>query len=191
MSSPEVFKGGGEFGRESQEAAGEQLKKLQEQLEKRGQKSPESQAEKAAEARVEANKEALMKKESGGVEKRRGGEPSGSISHATKTQRKRAYQRTMKQIQAEMSPTQRTFSRFIHNPVIERTSDIVGNTVARPNAIFSAGLCASILTFIVYVVAKYYGYPLSGFESIGAFILGWVIGVLYDYLRVLITGKPS
>ena len=193
MSSPEVLKGGGEFGRESQEAAGEQLKKLHEQLEKKGESSPESNAEKAAEARAEAHKEALMHKEKGSAEKRHGGEPGagGSTGHATKKQRAVAYQRTMRQIQAEMPPAQRTFSKFIHNPVIEKTSDIVGSTVARPNAIFAGGLCASLLTFAIYGVAKYYGYPLSGFESIGAFLFGWLLGVLYDYFRVLITGRPN
>lgn len=191
MSSPEVFKGGGEFGREAQSAAAERSKELLKNAERSGEHSPETQAEKAAEARAEANKEAMMSKEKGGAEKRHGGEPTAVVGHATKKQRKAAYTRTMKQIQAEMSTPQRTFSKFIHNRVVEKTSDIVGNTVARPNAIFAGGLCASILTFAIYAIAKYYGYPLSGFESIGAFMLGWVLGILYDYFRVLITGKPS
>jgi hypothetical protein len=43
----------------------------------------------------------------------------------------------------------------------------------------------------VYVVSKYYGYALSGFETIGAFIAGWVLGILYDFFKVMITGKKA
>jgi hypothetical protein len=41
----------------------------------------------------------------------------------------------------------------------------------------------------VYLIAKNLGYVLSGFETIGAFAIGWIIGVLYDYFRVMVTGK--
>jgi hypothetical protein len=39
------------------------------------------------------------------------------------------------------------------------------------------------------LVAKHYGYRLSGFEAIGAFIAGWLVGILYDFFKVMITGK--
>jgi len=95
----------------------------------------------------------------------------------------------MKETQAQMSAPARAFSKTIHNPVVERTSEVVGSTVARPNAILAGSLSAFILTLVIYLVAKYYGYPLSGFETIAAFVLGWAIGLLIDYLRVMITGK--
>jgi len=44
---------------------------------------------------------------------------------------------------------------------------------------------------IIYLFARHYGYPLSGSETIAAFILGWVMGLLFDYLRVMITGKKA
>ena len=97
----------------------------------------------------------------------------------------------MAHVQSELPPTQRAFSKLIHSPVVEKTSEFVGGTVARPNAILSGAVVAFFLVLAVYLVAKHYGYLLSGFETIGAFIVGWVIGVLYDYVRALATGKPS
>ena len=99
------------------------------------------------------------------------------------------FKRTMSDARSHMSAPSRAFSKVIHAKAVERTSDAIGATVARPNALLSGAVAAFILTLVVYLVAKYDGYPLSGFESIAAFILGWVIGLLFDYLRVMITGK--
>jgi uncharacterized membrane protein AbrB (regulator of aidB expression) len=110
---------------------------------------------------------------------------------ATKNERKVAYKKTLKSIQKDMNPASRTFSKVIHNPVVEKTSEVVGNTVARPVPIFTGALSALILTAVVYLVAKHYGYLLSGFEWIATFIVGWVIGLLIDWIRVAILGKKA
>lgn len=110
----------------------------------------------------------------------------GSISKKHKNE---SYKKTIKQVQKELPLGSRIFSKITHNSFIEKTSDIAGNTIARPNAILSGAMVAFFLTLITYTIAKKYGYPLSGFETIGAFVFGWVIGIIYDYVRILITGK--
>lgn len=112
--------------------------------------------------------------------------PHGPI---TKKQLNREFNKTMSAIQDEMPPAKRTFSKVIHTPVIEKGADFLGATVARPNALFAGAVGAFILTLGLYLFAKNVGYPLSGFESIGAFFTGWVFGLLYDYFRIMITGK--
>jgi len=97
----------------------------------------------------------------------------------------------MKHVQSELPASSRMYSNIIHNKVIEKMSDIVGNTIARPNAILLGAVVAFVLTLLTYTVAKTIGYALSGFETIAAFIIGWLIGIIYDYLRVLITGTKS
>lgn len=108
-----------------------------------------------------------------------------------RTKAKASYKRTMKETQAHMKPAERTFSKVIHNPAVEKTSEAVGSTIARPNAIVAGSFTALIFTLGIYLFAKHYGYPLSGSETIAAFILGWVVGLLFDYLRVMITGKKA
>jgi len=148
--------------------------------------------EKAEEkARIEALESAISV-ERGGAEKKtkHNDTPTprrrGGISKKEKTV---AYKKHMKQVQAELPAPERAFSKIIHAPVVEKTSEFVGGTVARPNAILSGAVVAFFLVLAVYIVAKNLGYTLSGFETIGAFIIGWVIGVLYDYFKVLVTGK--
>lgn len=104
---------------------------------------------------------------------------------------KAAFDHIMTTAQSQMSAQSRAFSKVIHNPGVEKTSEALGSTVARPNAILSGAVFAFVLTLGVYLVARYYGYTLSGFESIGAFVLGWVIGIIYDFLKVMITGKKA
>jgi hypothetical protein len=148
--------------------------------------------EKAAEkARVEALATAISVEKGSAEKKTRANDTPaprrrGGISKKEKTA---SYKKHMKQVQAELPAPERAFSKIIHAPVIEKTSEFIGGTVARPNAILSGAVVAFFLVLVVYLVAKNFGYVLSGFETIGAFIIGWVIGILYDYFKVLVTGK--
>lgn len=158
-------------------------------------KSKVENGEKAeANARHEALKEAISV-ERGSAEKK-GKEKAASPAKrrhgvVSKKEREASYKHHMKQLQSELKPTQRAFSKFIHNPVIEKTSEVVGSTIARPNAVLAGAVVAFALVLAVYVVSKFYGYTLSGFETIGAFIVGWVLGILYDFFKVMITGKKA
>lgn len=102
--------------------------------------------------------------------------------------RKKAYDNIIKQARTQMSPTSRAFSSVIHNPVVEKVSEAAGKTVARPNAILSGAVFAFLLTLVVYLIAKFNGYPLTGTETIAAFVLGWLIGNIYDFLRAMVMG---
>lgn len=187
--SPEVLKGGVEATVETQEAAGERSAELAKNLENQAEQSPDARAEELEKARAEASHEALMSKERGGAENKSGGEPSVStVRKVTKKQKTVEYKKTMSAVQSQMNAPSRAFSKVIHNPVIEKTSEVVGSTIARPNAILAGSTTAFIAVAIVYIIAKQYGYVLSGFESIGAFIIGWLIGISFDYIRVLIRG---
>ena len=93
------------------------------------------------------------------------------------------YKETMSDMQAKLPKASRAFSKVIHNPVIEKTSEVVGNTVARPNLII-AGAIGSLASVVIYAIARRYGYELSGFETIGFFILGWTVGAIIEYARV-------
>lgn len=101
------------------------------------------------------------------------------------------YHRTMKQVQGDLSAPSRAFSKVIHTKAVEKTSEALESTVARPNAILGGAIGAFVLTLAVYLIAKYFGYRLSGSETIAGFIIGWIVGILFDYFRVMITGKHS
>jgi len=113
------------------------------------------------------------------------------IKKATKKAKDLAFKKTMQTIQKDMNPAERTFSKVIHNPVVEKTSEVAGKTVARPAALLVGSLTALILVSIVYAVARWYGYALSGFEWIATFIGGWALGLIIDWVRVAILGRHA
>lgn len=174
---------------ELQDIANKQHEAIRTKLEK--EQSPEKNHENDVEtsSREAIEKAAKLEQESKAKDKKPAKAERQGI--ATKKQRAANYKKTMKQVQSEMAAPSRTFSKFIHTKPIEKTSEFVGATVARPNAILSGSVMAFIFTLTVFLIARYYGYPLSGFETIAGFALGWVVGILFDYLRVMVTGKQA
>ena len=100
-----------------------------------------------------------------------------------------SFNSTIKEVRSQMSGPSRAFSVVIHNPVIEKVSDVVAATVARPNAILSGAVFAFLITTAIYLIARFNGYYLTGTETIASFILGWLVGLIYDYIRLLVLGK--
>ncbi|MFZ1257965.1 MAG: hypothetical protein WAQ25_00665 [Candidatus Saccharimonas sp.] len=168
------------------EVAAERHKELAAERERSAEKSPEQNAEKARhEALEHASKVEKEKREDGMREKA----PAERRGPATKHEREASYNATMKEVRSQMSRPSQVFSTIIHNPVVEKVSDAVGSTIARPNAILSGSVAAFVVTLVIYLVARYYGYPLSGAETIASFALGWALGLIYDYFRLLALGK--
>lgn len=165
------------------------IERAPEILDRKAEIAPESHQEhekNIEKARDEVNKEAVSGREvSGGEDK-----PKGEDSSAPKYRsRKESYKHTMQSVRSEMSAPARVFSKVIHNPVVERTSEVVGSTVARPNAILSGSVFAGLAVLGLYLTARHFGFGLQGSETIIAFVLGWLAGILFDILRGMFTGK--
>lgn len=191
MSSPEQLPQGPEKGIETPRVSAERYEQLS-NPETAAEVAVESNEKKAEKARVEALENAVSVEKSGAEKDRKPAtSPPRRRGTISKKEKATSFNQHMKQVQSELPPLQRAFSKFIHAPVVEKASEVIGSTIARPNAILAGSLTAFILVLGVYLISKNLGYPLSGFETIGAFIVGWVIGLLYDYFKVMITGKKS
>lgn len=170
------------------EAAAERAAELQRKLEKHttNEKDQKDQLEKA---REEATKEALFSRETSAESKQTPEETSEPV--VTSKQRDLTYKHTMQGVQEELSPPSRVFSKIIHNPVVEQSSEVIGKTIVRPNSILFGGIFAFIGVAGLYMFARFAGFALTGFETIAAFIIGWIFGLLFDFFRIMITGKQQ
>ena len=169
--------------------AEKQREQIERNIEKKAERDDPGSLEKARhEALEQATKAEKETKPESAAEKSPAEKRRGPIG---KKEREASFKATMKEVQADMSAPSRTFSKFIHNPAVEKVSGAVGSTVARPNALLSGSVFAFLFTLVIYLVARYYGYPLSGAETIAAFIAGWIVGIIYDFLKVMIFGKKS
>lgn len=187
MASPEVYQGK-ESNAEIEKAAGERLEKL---------RLPERTVDRLGNARLErvetARQDAkeIFSREAGKERDRQSLSISPrSLHKVTRQEKTAAYNRTMSQIRTEIPPASRSFSRFIHAPAIEKASQVLGSTAARPNALLFGGIAAFITVLISYFLANKYGYQLSGFETIGAFFVGWALGLIYDFAKTAFSGRP-
>lgn len=171
------------------EAAAERSKELSQ--------NPEKSSERPLSESAERSKvDALFSKETSVAESKKSsldasGAPKPLPRSGGRKDREASYRKTLAHIGTELSPHERLFSKAIHNPAVEKASEALGSTIARPNAILAGSFTAFIAVTAVYVIARNMGYPLSGFETIGTFILGWTVGIIYDYVRIMVSGKPS
>ena len=163
----------------------EQQDRLKEDLERGVEKGSHESLE---DARQEALEQAgKAEKEQKVAEKE--SSPAEQRGPASKKAKDASFDATMNEIRTHMSAPSKAFSTFIHNKTVEKVSEVVGNTVARPNAILSGAVFAFLFTLVIYLVARHNGYPISGSETIASFALGWLLGLLFDYIRVLALGK--
>ncbi|HEX6462333.1 MAG TPA: hypothetical protein VFZ58_03615 [Candidatus Saccharimonadales bacterium] len=169
------------------EAAGERLKSLENSVESFDESSQEHAIE---HARRQVEAEASFAKDPTS-ETKSGGEPTATSSAPTKRQKEQEYEKTMSEVRSQLSKPSRAFSKLIHNPTVEKVSDTTASTIARPNAVLAGSITAFLAVLGLYIAAYYFGFRLSGFELIGTFALGWLVGILIDVLRVLFLRRRA
>ena len=181
--APNTPEGYVETPRESHERSRERIEHQQQ--------SPERYNEKEAHQAVEnARHEAIKESKEQGREKRTHQALRHNSSHSMRREdREASFDQTMEHTRSELPRALRPFSRFIHNPTIERLSELLGRTIFRPNAILAGGITAFVVVLALYFYAKYAGFALQGSETIIAFGAGWVLGMLFDLFKGMLTGK--
>lgn len=168
------------------EIASERYKELANEREKTIEKK-----ENIDNVRNEALEQATSKEKSHKIDNSGETSPRKKLGPVSKSERNASFNATMDEVRSHMSAPSRAFSKVIHNPTVEKISDVVGGTVARPNAILSGSVFAFLFTLVIYLIARYYGYALSGGETIASFAAGWILGLVFDYFRALIFGKSK
>lgn len=128
--------------------------------------------------RSTAKQESISGKEHSHAE-RHSSEPKTIINKQTK---RITYERTLHRAQAHLSRNERTFSRLIHKPSVERISNIGAQTVARSSGLLSGAIIACVGTIGLIWVSNRYGIKYSYFMMIGLFICGYVFGLLLEAL---------
>ena len=101
------------------------------------------------------------------------------------------YTQTMASVQRKLSPASRSFSKVIHAPAIEKTSEVLESTVMRPSIVAGATWTAFITGLTFYMVARAYGFTLSGTEMLAALIGGGLLGILIEGVLRTIRRRRS
>jgi len=100
-------------------------------------------------------------------------------------QRKHTYKDTLSRIRTGLPAPLRPLSKIIHQPAIEKLSDALSATIARPGAILAGSVTAFLFVSGAYFMALYNGFSLSGSETFIAFAAGWIAGIVFDLTLTL------
>ncbi len=90
------------------------------------------------------------------------------------------YTQTLLSVQRRLNPASRAFSRIIHTPAIEKSSEALETTIMRPSVITGALWAAVIVGAVFYFTARHFGYQTSGSEMLAALLMGAIIGFLIE-----------
>lgn len=105
----------------------------------------------------------------------------------TKHVKKDAYKRVLQKTQKQLTPTERIFSKTIHNSIVEKTSDISAKTIARPSGILFGGIGAFIGSLTIFFISKYsgftYNYLLFLLIFIGSYFIGLIVELIYKTFK--------
>ncbi|MBW3569096.1 hypothetical protein KY385_03115 [Candidatus Parcubacteria bacterium] len=97
-----------------------------------------------------------------------------------------ALRQNLKKVQSNLPVYQRQFSKFIHNPKVEKLSDATGTTIARPSGLLFAGIFSFIASLAVLTICRYFGYEynyLIGLASLGG---GFLAGLFLEaFLKIV------
>lgn len=134
-----------------------------------------------SERRAEAAREIIHRQE-------KAPEPKPAAEHQPHTPRtlhldhRLNYAHTMATMQRHLAPVSRSFSKFIHTPAIEKTSEALENTIARPSVVAGATWTALLVGAVFYFTARHYGFMLSGSELLFSFVAGAIVGLVIEAL---------
>lgn len=105
--------------------------------------------------------------------------PREHTGYVSRELKKEALRRTMTRVRKQLSAPARSFSKVIHQPVVDAVSQVGSKTVARPSGLLGGSICAFIGSSSFLWLAKHYGfnynYLLFFLLFVGGFALGMVI----------------
>lgn len=101
-----------------------------------------------------------------------------------------SYRRTLRRTRHKLSPQMRTFSKVVHNPVVESVSEVLDKTVARPSGVLAGGVFALVGSSTLLWIARHYGYEYNFLVFALLFAAGFFIGLLVELvLRITVLKR--
>jgi hypothetical protein len=111
---------------------------------------------------------------------------SSSPLFVTRKLKNDAYKRLMKKTQSHLSKSERSFSKVIHRPAVEKTSEIASKTIARPSGILFGGIAAFVATVFLLIVSKRAGFTYNYLFFFLVFVGGYFVGLIAELLYRLV-----
>lgn len=94
----------------------------------------------------------------------------------------KSYKSVMHRVESQLPAYQRTFSKVIRNPSVDKASVIIGDTIARPSGIIGGAGLAFFGLLLFGLTAKNVGFEIPNSLFVLLVIVGWTAGLLFDFV---------
>lgn len=102
--------------------------------------------------------------------------------------KQQALRTSLGQVRHHLSGPGKSFSKFVHNPMVNKVSDTAGKTIIRPSGTLSGGLCTLLGSGYYYYATKQTGYHYSFTIALLLFVGGFAIGLVAETVHKLLAG---
>lgn len=167
------------------ELAGQQ-REAERQAHEKARASRHEHAEKLEDIRSTAEKEAVSSSETIQEQLKADQNESDQSRYVNRELKHMAYQRTLKRVRSRLPAPARTFSKFVHQPVVEAMSEVGAKTVARPSGILAGGIVAFLGSSVFLWISRHYGYEYNFLLFALLFVGGFFVGLLIELLLRLV-----
>lgn len=100
-----------------------------------------------------------------------------------------AYNRALTRARKQLSAPSRAFSKFIHNKSIDKPSEIIGNTIARPSGMVGGAFFALLGSSALLWISRHYGYEYNYLAFILLFGIGLLVGISVEGIIRLVKQR--
>jgi hypothetical protein len=101
--------------------------------------------------------------------------------------KKTAYQDTLSKAQSHLNKYERFLANILHNRLVYLVLDTLERSLFRIIPLQFALISSVTVGLLIIAQAYFYGYQIKSLSSLGAvFILGMIVGLIYEYVRTFI-----
>ncbi len=100
-----------------------------------------------------------------------------------------AFKRTLKNTRRHLSAPSQLVSKVIHQPMVEKVSEVASTTVARPSGIIGGGSFALLGSILLLWLTKHYGYEYNYLMFIVFMAVGFGIGLVVELMLHMAFAK--
>lgn len=92
------------------------------------------------------------------------------------------FKQTMKQVRSQLPAGQRALSKLVHQPVVQKVSEVSAKTVTRPSGLLGGGLLAFAGSAVYFYLAKHVGFQYNYLIFVLFFVGGFFAGIVLEFV---------
>lgn len=102
-----------------------------------------------------------------------------------------SYARTLAKTRQKLPKAARSFSKIVHNNVVDTVSNVSAQTIARPSGVLGGSISAFIGSIVVLYYSRHYGFAYNYFLLFVLFVGGFLIGASLELAIWFFYGRKQ